>query len=92
MSLNLPIEVVGTNPPVFRWRQVVHTPIGPKVVDHSGPVPPTIEEALVALIGITRQQQQEIIGLRKQLEQAETTSKKVQVVSPPNFPLRKSRS
>ncbi len=55
-KMNLPITVVpGSNPPQFRWRQIVSTPVGNQVIDHESNMPPTIEGALVALISIAKQ-------------------------------------
>lgn len=54
--MNLPIDTVpNTNPPQFRWRQVVNTPIGDKTVDHVGSLPPQCEVAVGSLIGIAKQ-------------------------------------
>lgn len=52
----MPIDVVpGRSPPIFRWRQTVDTPIGKKVVEHEGALPPTAECAVATLIGIAKQ-------------------------------------
>ena len=56
--MNLPIDVVPSRlpePPKFRWRQVVTTPNGPASVECEGPVLPSMEQALVDLIGIAKQ-------------------------------------
>ena len=57
--MNLPIDVVPPGrlpaPPKFRWRQVVTTPNGPASVECEGSVVPSMERALVDLIGIARQ-------------------------------------
>lgn len=63
--MNLPIDAIpNTNPPMFRWRQVIDTPVGKKTVEHEGLVLPSMEQALAALIGITKQ-------LNQTLEQRE---------------------
>lgn len=55
-TATLPITVVpGTNPPVFRWQQKVSTPVGQQWVEHEGSLPPTIESAVCALIGVAKQ-------------------------------------
>lgn len=47
----LPIEMVpGARPPKFRWRQVVSTPGGDRMVDHEGALPPSLEGAVATLI------------------------------------------
>ncbi len=54
--MNLPIDVINNStPPRFRWRQVLETPIGTRILDHEGPLPPTVEMAVVGLIGIAKQ-------------------------------------
>lgn len=54
--MELPIEVVPkTNPPRFRWRQLVNTPVGHQVISHEGSLPPTVETAVVRMIGICKQ-------------------------------------
>lgn len=64
----LPIDVVpNTRPPQFRWQQTVGTPIGPKVVDHEGALPPSIEDAVKTLIDITNRQVQEIGRLQQEI-------------------------
>lgn len=78
---NLPISVVpNTNPPIFRWRQMVDTLVGRQWVEHEEALPPTVERALVTLIGITKQLlydnaalQGRIDALSKKTEAAATT-------------------
>ena len=54
--MNLPIDVIlGTNPPKFRWRQVVSAPTGKHVVEHEGLLPPAVEGAVADLVGIAKQ-------------------------------------
>lgn len=54
--MNLPIDVIpNTTPPRFHWRQVVDTPIGKKTVEHEGLLPPSLEPAVLDLIGIAKQ-------------------------------------
>lgn len=66
----IPIEVVpNTNPPRFRWRQTLSTPNGIMTLDHEGSLPPTVENVVVELISLARQQAQEIVGLRRNLEE-----------------------
>jgi len=49
--MKLPIELIpGTNPPRFRWQQLVDTPVGRKLVESEGVLPPSIEDAVVALV------------------------------------------
>ncbi len=52
--MKLPIDVVpGTNPPKFRWGQSVNTPSGKRMVEYEGPLPPSVEEAVVELVKST---------------------------------------
>lgn len=49
---HLPIEVVpNSRPPRFCWQQRVQTPAGTTTVQHEGQLPPTVEDAVVELIG-----------------------------------------
>lgn len=64
--IELPIDVVpGRGPPRFRWRQMVSSPVGTKWVNHEGPLPPSVEEAVAALVRLAKQQAAEIEELRK---------------------------
>ena len=55
--MNLPIDLIReATPPRFRWRQVVTNPAGgSQVVEHEGMLPPNIEGAVAALIGLAKQ-------------------------------------
>lgn len=65
----LPIDVVpGTNPPQFRWRQVVDTIAGKRVVNHEGALPPSVERAVETLIGVTKQLLMENAALQGQVK------------------------
>jgi len=82
--MNLPIDVIpDTSPPRFRWRQTVSTPLGDRVVDHEGELPSTVEEAVIILIAITKQQAQEIIGLRRIVEDPKLLPSPAQHISSP---------
>lgn len=49
--MTLPIDVIkNINSMVFRWRQLVSTPVGVKIVDHQSALPPTLEKAVADLI------------------------------------------
>ena len=49
--MNLSIDVVpGTDPPRFRWKQMVQTPAGPYPVDYEGVLPSSVEGAVRTLI------------------------------------------
>lgn len=68
-AMNLPIDMIpGTTPRRFKWRQTVTTPAGPKVVDFDGTLPTTVEESVMLLIGIAKQQAKEIETLKKRYE------------------------
>lgn len=67
--MNLPIDIVpGTNPPKFKWQQTVDALGGVRKVDCEGALPPSVEESVKALITLAKQQAQEIIGLRRMVE------------------------
>ena len=54
--MNLPIDVVsGTDPPIFRWKQVVDTIDGKRVVEHESSLPCTVEMAVSRLVTIAKQ-------------------------------------
>ena len=54
--MNLPIDVIhGSNPPRFKWRQTIDTPAGSRTIDHDGCLPPTVENAVVLLLDLTKQ-------------------------------------
>ena len=73
--INLPIDVVpGNVPPVFRWRQLVDTPVGARTVEHEGPLPPSVEVAVKSLIGVAKQLALENKELRRRLEEAQATT------------------
>lgn len=65
--MDLPIDLVSTSvtPPHFRWRQVVDTPVGMRVIDHEGLLPPNIEGAVFALVGIAKQLSTENEALKR---------------------------
>lgn len=55
-SMKLPIDVDhNTDPPVFRWSQVVDSPNGKHVIQHEGTLPITLERAVERLITIVKQ-------------------------------------
>ena len=97
--MNLPIDVIPlNNPPRFKWTQVVDTPIGPKIVEHEGMLSPSVEDAVVLLIGIAKRQAQEIKGLQRMNElhceriaaQSDLLSKKAEIpVAPQVSSLKK---
>lgn len=66
----LPIDVIpGTSPPKFRWRQKVSTFDGVRWIECDGPLPASVEDAIVVLIGLVKQQAQEIEGLKRHNDQ-----------------------
>ncbi len=65
----LPIDVLpNTSPPQFRWKQVITTPIGDRVIEHCGPLPPSMEDAITSLITLAKMLKQENAELKKQVE------------------------
>lgn len=77
--IQLPVDVVTTRPLVFRWKQVVPSPIGSRVVDYEAALPANVEEAVAALVNVAK-------GLvaenNKLLAQVELMSK--QLEAPPH--------
>ncbi len=68
-SIRLPIDVmVGTNPPVFRWTQLVDSVNGKQVVEYMESLPPTVEVAVQRLVSIAKQLLMENVALRGQLQ------------------------
>mgnify|MGYP001606994709 FL=1 len=55
-EIRLPIDVVpNTDPPIFKWRQLVDTPSGKQVVEHQQAIPATIEVAVSRMVAIVKQ-------------------------------------
>ena len=68
-ELILPIEVIpGTDPPIFRWRQLISTPVGKQVVEHIESLPATVEVAVQRLVAVAKQLMMENTALRKQVD------------------------
>lgn len=75
MSTSLPIDKIdGTSPPRFKWKQTVSTPVGRTVVEHSGMVHMTLEEALINLIILAKQQGKQIKELQQTINTFTTAS------------------
>lgn len=99
-AVKLPIDVIpGSNPPRFRWRQTIDTPDGRRSVDHEAGLPPTVEVAVVRLIGIAKQLMMEVAALQGQVQghcdrvaaQSEVITKQAEKQSPATIPLKKAR-
>lgn len=68
--MQLPLTPIpNTNPPRFRWKQLLHTPTGPRIVEHEGTVPLTLETALIGLVTVARQQDSFIKDLQRDNEE-----------------------
>jgi hypothetical protein len=66
--MNLPIDMAkGATTPRFHWTQVVTTPIGDQIVEHTGVLPPTVEVAVAELIALAKRQHTEIDRLKTEL-------------------------
>ncbi len=67
----LPIEQVqsANGVPSFKWRQRVTSPIGVTWVEYQGPLPSTVEQAVVKLIKIAQEQSAVIAKLTKENEE-----------------------
>jgi hypothetical protein len=69
--MNLPIDVIpGTHPQRFKWQQRATTPIGDRVMDCEGPLPPSVEGAVVALINLAKRQAEHVVKLQEQCDEA----------------------
>lgn len=65
--MNLPIDIVAnTSPPRFRWRQTVETPVGTRVQEYDGVLPPSMEQAVEALVQIAKQLEKDNAALVKE--------------------------
>lgn len=68
----LPIDLIPSalpGPPRFRWQQVVSTPVGDRVVDNEGTLPPTVEVAVTRLIFATKQLRTDNIEMRRLIDE-----------------------
>lgn len=72
--MNLPIEMVpDSNPPRFRWRRVVDTPLGSKVITCEGSLPASVEGPVATVIGIVQQLHYENNRLKAELNALRAT-------------------
>lgn len=89
--VDLPIDVIPDTLPLrFRWKYVMDTISGPRSLDQVGCLPPTVEDAVLDLIKLTKRQAQEIEELRKELKQFK--SQPVQPPPPASSSTKKSKS
>lgn len=71
--MTLPINLIpNTQPPRFRWKQVVSTPSGNHTVDHEGTLPAPVESAVMDLIRVARRQELEIEKLQNTIREMDT--------------------
>ena len=71
--MNLPIDLVpNTDPPQFRWRQIVQTPIGTQLVEYVATLPPTVEQSVVQLIAMTQKLMAQNAELSQQIEHSKS--------------------
>lgn len=96
-TTTLPIDIVpNTHPPKFRWKQAASTPLGPRIVDCEGELPASVESAVAELITLAKSQAQEIVGLRRTVENitaqldAQTELLKAAEVQPTALPMHQS--
>lgn len=71
--MDLPIDVVpnvtGLRSRIkFRWKQKVDSVVGTRLQDCEGSLPVVVEDKVAELIALVKMQEQEIIGLRRQVE------------------------
>lgn len=68
--MNLPIDIIpNTLPQRFKWCRSVTTPIGEKSIECEGSMPASSEVAISLLISLAKQQEVEILALKKQVEE-----------------------
>ena len=66
---DLPIDVVpGTDPPVFKWTQLVDSMSGKQVVEYVQTLPSNVEVAVQRMVTIVKQLLMENAGLRGQVD------------------------
>ena len=85
MDVRLPIDVVpGTDPPIFKWWQVVDTVAGRDVIKHESMLPPTVELAVERIISVAKQSLMENVSLKGQVAalQKQIDNSKTAVVQP----------
>lgn len=66
-NMELPIQLIKYSPPHFKWKQVVNTIGGVRVLEHSGRLPPSVEEAVACLVRLAEDQAGQIKELTEQL-------------------------
>lgn len=73
MSIRLPIERIqnSSGQAQYRWYQTASTIIGPRKVEHTGPVPSTMVQAIEELITVATVQALEITNLKRTIERLE---------------------
>lgn len=73
--MELPIDLTCDSPPQFKWKQVIHTIGGVHTLEHSGRLPPPVENAVAALVRIAKEQAKKIEELEasKKPDLSETT-------------------
>ena len=97
----LPIDLVpDTNPPRFRWRQMVDTLAGYRVIEQEGMLPPSIDRSVEELVKMAKQLLADNILLRGQLSgmaervaaQSELLSRKAELsATVPSAAVKKGR-
>lgn len=67
-SIKLPIDVVpGVRPLTFHWYQTTRSLGGKRELEHVGPLPPSVEDAVSDLIELAKKQAKEIAELKSKL-------------------------
>lgn len=69
--MELPIDVAGgkVGARLFRWRQTLDTPVGPRTTYHTARVAPALEAALAELIDLVKTHRAEIATLVAEQEE-----------------------
>lgn len=77
--MNLPIEIIpNTNPPQFKWKQVVNTINGTAEQECSGLLPPSIDNVVKQLLFICKSTIKDNIQLQKQVLQLQDQLQQLQ--------------
>lgn len=63
--MELPIDLTRSTPPHFKWKQVVNSVGGRRVVEHTGRLPPAVEDAVASLVKLAKKQARDIKEIEK---------------------------
>lgn len=80
--MQLPIDVIpNSNPPRFKWSQVVETINGRQVVECEGGLPSSVEKSVADLIAMTKTLKEENRQLQERLDEANRKANAAQTLN-----------